>query len=757
MIPLLALLLSIQTPATGRITGHIVEARTGQPLAAVLIKVQDSTLQGLSDADGAFAIEGVAPGKRVLVVSAVGYGLLKRDVDVTANDVVDVTITVAEGASTYVENVTVGAPPFRTAEPGVASQQVLGSRDLLTLRGVIADDPFRAVQAMPTVATGDDFNAEFAVRGHGPRYIGVSIDGVDSPLLIHTVRAVRDTGSLALINSDILESATLLSGAYPQRLGQHLGARVDFTTRDPARDRLKARMMLSGTAATTVWEGPLASGDRAGWMIAVRRSYIDWLLHRIDPSIEGTFGFLDGQAKVVFNPTTRNTITAMMIGGRSKLQETDPNRGLNSLDQGLDNTIVGSLRWQFTPTDRLVFTNQAYVARSRYQNRVKDGRARQEGLDDDVTMRSTMQYALTTPGKEGSGHFVDIGAQAQLLRGTRIDRTFLARTTRINQDVDGNWSQQAGWINYRWATASGISIQPGVRLERLGDVECAGCPQILRSVTASPWLLTEWPLGKGSRFLFNVGRFSQTAGFDQIVGAAASGIRPERAQTADAGIVRDIGDRWRVRMNGYYRRDDRALRRESSEARVNANPPYQLIAAASPAWTNALTGDAHGAELTVERRVLNGVSGWISYAYGDARMHDARTGETYAADYDQRHMVNAYATYRSSSQLGLSARFRYGSNFPVSGYFQPRGEDYFIGPAKNEVRLPTYARLDLRADRTFTKSRSRITLFIEVINAMNRRNMGPGDYGFDGATLKTTRLMEKMFPILPSAGVLLEF
>ena len=33
-------------------------------------------------------------------------------------------------------------------------------------------------------------------------------------------------------------------------------------------------------------------------MIAVRRSYIDWLLHRIDPSVQGTFGFLDGQAKL---------------------------------------------------------------------------------------------------------------------------------------------------------------------------------------------------------------------------------------------------------------------------------------------------------------------------------------------------------------------------------------------------------------------------------------------------------------------------
>jgi len=41
---------------------------------------------------------------------------------------------------------------------------VLGSRELLALRGLIADDPFRAVQMLPGVSTGDDFRAEFALR-----------------------------------------------------------------------------------------------------------------------------------------------------------------------------------------------------------------------------------------------------------------------------------------------------------------------------------------------------------------------------------------------------------------------------------------------------------------------------------------------------------------------------------------------------------------------------------------------------------------
>ncbi|MGH9217872.1 MAG: carboxypeptidase-like regulatory domain-containing protein, partial [Vicinamibacterales bacterium] len=186
-------------------TGTIVEARTGAPLAAVLIKIQSTGQQAFSDADGRFEIADVPSGAQTLTISVVGYGLVRRDVTIVAGEAVEVSIPVAEGASTYVEDVAVSASPFRETEPGVASQSVLGSRELLGLRGMIADDPYRSAHMMPGVAASDDFRAEFAVRGHGPSHVGISIDGVDSPLLFHTVRGVDDTGSLGLVNSDILE------------------------------------------------------------------------------------------------------------------------------------------------------------------------------------------------------------------------------------------------------------------------------------------------------------------------------------------------------------------------------------------------------------------------------------------------------------------------------------------------------------------------------------------------------------------------
>jgi CarboxypepD_reg-like domain len=742
---------------TGTITGHVVEARTGAPLVAVLVKVQSTGQQALSGADGQFEIANVPAGPQTLLVSVVGYGLVHRDVSVAPDQSIDVTIPVAEGASGYVEEVTVGASRFRQVESGVSSQQVLGSRDLLALRGVIADDPFRAVQVMPTVATGDDFQAQFAVRGQGPAHIGVALDGVDSPLLFHTVRGVEDTGSLALINSDILDSATLLAGAYPQRLGAHVGARLDFTTRDPARDRLTARMLVSGTAATTVWEGPLGTGSRGGWMVAARKSYIDWLLRKIDPTIEGTFGFSDGQAKVAFSASPHHALQASVVAGRSLLHEQDETPSLNALDEGHNSTVIGTLRWQYTPSARFALTQQAYIVEGRYKNTVTDGRSREEGLDRDITWRANASFAISPPSSDGSGHFLEAGGQSQRQRGERLDRTYTLRGSVTTVDGHGSSTAQSAWLNYRWLPSPSIVIAPGLRVERFGIVD---------EVKTSPWVLAEWRVSSLTKLRASGGMAHQAPTFDQtlrpvagitIPGGTPPPVGAEGAATFDVGVERRIRESWRLSVAGYYRQESDGLRYENADFRVDTGRANRLISPSVPVWANTLTGDARGAEVTIDRRVANGISGWISYAYGDAQMDDARTGETFAADYDQRHMVNAYAIYRTSDRLGMSARFRYGSNFPIQGYFEQVGDRYYIGGEKNTVRLPAYARLDLRADWAFTYRRSRLTLFVEVLNAFNRKNYGPSDWGLDFTNGTVIELLEKGFPFLPSAGVLIEF
>ncbi len=158
----------------------------------------------------------------------------------------------------------------------------------------------------------------------------------------------------------------------------------------------------------------------------------------------------------------------------------------------------------------------------------------------------------------------------------------------------------------------------------------------------------------------------------------------------------------------------------------------------------------------------------VSYTLGKSTVSDesrtltstgnvALAGETYPADFDQRHTVNIYSSYRWSAKMSLSGRFRFGSNFPINGYFEPRGDHWTLSTERNQTRLPEYARLDLRADRAFTYRKRRLTLFVEVINVFNRDNFRARSGILNFATRDVLDITERVFPLLPSAGVLIEF
>ena len=91
------------------------------------------------------------------------------------------------------------------------------------------------------------------------------------------------------------------------------------------------------------------------------------------------------------------------------------------------------------------------------------------------------------------------------------------------------------------------------------------------------------------------------------------------------------------------------------------------------------------------------------------------------------------------------------------GYWEECGENIFVSSTRNELRVPLYARLDVRANRTFNYRSRRLTLFVEVLNALARDNVRATSPGINVRTRQVFDLFETMIPIMPSAGLLLEF
>lgn len=740
-----ALPTQIYAQAPGSVSGHVIDARTGAPLEKVLVLVEDGKQSTQTDSSGTFKIAAISAGPHRLYVSVVGYILVRREVVVLAGENLDVTIPLSEGTGTYTETVTVAGDRFRSADPGVASQQVLGSADIQNLRGVLADDPLRAVQVLPGVASADDLRSEFSVRGSPFTHLNMTVEGFSTPYLLHTVRAIEDqssSGSVAMINSDILEDVTLLSGGYAQRYGDRTGAEIDFRLREGSRERRQARVAVSGTSASIVGEGPIGRTKRGSWLVSARQSYLQLLVERLLDDGNGfNFGFSDTQGKLVFDlsPTQRAEFT--VIAGRSKLEEKREDLDSQDLFTGRNSSAIAIGTWRLTRS-RGVLTTRALASYNQFTNETTEQLPLDNGHDKEAAGRVDGTVTL-------SRHVLaDAGAQAEFVDETRFRQRFsgaLGRYRTIN-DFQGHATRSGGYAQVR-LTAGPVTFIPGARVDHW---------TLTDETTASPWLQGEWQLSKAMTLRGGSGIYRQFPDFEQVIGTLGlPGADAQRADQYDLGFEHRIGSSLRWQATVFDREESGFFRRPAAETRL-INGRVVRGAVTAP-YENQLDGYARGVEFLVQRRSTHGLSGWLAYSYGRTHRTDDLTHESYWSDLDQRHAVNLYLSYRVSDRTNLSAKIRGGTNVPAPGYYEQQGDAYVVSANRNLLRLPTYSRVDLRANRTFNWSRKRLTLFAEVINLFNRDNVRFNPPSVNAATGRVSNLFESLIPIVPSAGILIEF
>jgi len=728
------------------LAGAVIDGRTGAPLEKVLVVVEDTGQSAQTGADGRFAIPGVVAGPHHLYVSVVGYALLRREVTIGPDPSSrDVLLRLSEGTTAYSETVTVTPDAFRATTDAVPSSAILGSADLMNLRGVLADDPLRAVQVLPGVATGDDLRSEFTVRGSDFRHITFTLDGFATPYLLHTVRGVEDrgpTGSVAMINSDVIDEVTLLNGGYPQRYSGHTGSEVDFRLRDGSRERRTLHVAVSGTNAGAVAEGPIGGARRGSWLVSARQSYLDLIVHRITDS-SASFGFTDAQGRVAYDLSPRHRVDLTVLAGRSRFENDPIARDIDDLHAGLNASVVGVAGWRFT-TPRLVLSQRLLAADNRFHNENSDGVELDKGRDRQFAWRGDVTAPLKSSLEIGGGGEVERRDDSRVRRRLAPNRVDLVQL----DDYSGDALLAGAYVSARWKPHPSITIAPGVRADRWTLTEQS---------TTSPWIQTEWRPSRGPTVRASAGRYQQFADFENVLGVSGGvDLQPERAGQYDLGLEQRIGHGLRVTATLYDREEHEMLRRPGLETRLVGTRVVRGSAAAR--YDNRLEGFARGVELMLQRTTSGrGVSGWLSYAYGRNRYHDVVNGESFWGDFDQRHTLNAWASYRHSDRASFVGKLRMGSNFPIPGYYAESDGAYRITDVRNTTRLPLYSRLDLRANRTFNWSRRRLTLFAEVINVLNRDNLRFGPPRVSVITGQTTRPFDTMIPIVPSVGVLIEF
>jgi hypothetical protein len=724
-----------QAPPAIVVSGQVVEVVTGQPLPDLLVELTapNAIVHTARTAhDGRFVLN-VPSGVYTLEVRTGIAALIHRRIEVAGPIVLRLEVR----TGVHQERVEVAAATTRAPDPATRPRSILEPSMLRELRSIATDDPMRVMQTLPGAATGDDFQAEFSVRGSAFRHVGLVIDGTAAQPLLHSVQAVDNPGSIAMVNTDTLARGALLIGPRAARHGHWLGATLEFDVREGARDRTRTGGLVSGTAASMTAEGPLAGG-RGSWLVSFRRSYLDWLIQKLEPGFDSTVGFFDGTAKGTFDLSATQRVEVLVIGGDALYRERDVGAA-NGLERAASGSTLASVAWRRSSAGWITSTRVSFVG-SEFQNLGVSQQQLARGYTQAVTVRADVARAI------GADWLLEGGVLRTREEGNETLREFTTSAGRLrvraSRDFSPRTTLTSGWVQTTRRTGAS-ALSAGLRLSDR-TLSTGGI--------AAPWLLAERSAGR----LTLLAAASAGGQFPGALLAHAEGavIAPERGQSLDLGVRGDLhGIEWS--MTAFGRRESNGLR-VVNEAQVDG-VSGRAVSGVFPEVEGRLTGRTRGVDLILARRSATGLSGWIAYTWAHTRMRDRVTGERFDGDFDQRHTLNAVGQYRWSPRTSLGATIRIGSNMPFVGYFARAADGrMWLSTQRNAERLPTYARLDVRASRSFTAGRSQMTLFVEVINLPGRTNFGQSA-PVVRPSLEVTRFAERLIPRVPSAGLLIAF
>jgi len=684
-----------------------------------------------------------------------------------------------------------------------------------------ADNVFRTLQTLPGIAATNDFDSRLSVRGGSPDENLTVLDGIE----IHN--PYRLFGLTSAFNPELVSGFELHAGAFSALYGDRLSSLLVVENRPGKAERAFAgSTAMSLTDANAVFEGRLPAG-RGSWIVAARRTYYDLVADEITNTDLPSFGDLQGRVDWRLAPDTRLLAFALLSreatdasfeGDRPNEQGdvvTDSQNDVVGLELA---TLLGS-RTRSRTIASFYVNRETIGVDAQFRNELRRSNAPSDEVgyrladvafarDLEVRDLALRQELSLTAGR----HVVDFGFEVHQLRTRTAWRIEGDRnpTEGNGSSVEGGVglpdqldsvvdSTRAGsWLQGRLSLGRDVTIQPGLRVDWSG---------VNRRTTVSPRLGATWTIDRATRLRAGGGLYTQSPGYEKLIqsdyfvdltGELGRSLLHERAWHAVVGIERDLGARLVARVEGYWKSfDDLLVGRLETDAErqarlaqydfpaeLSSSLPTDAIITSYP--ENAARGRSYGFDVFLHNRPAPGakLTGWISYSFGKAERDEY--GRTLPFDYDRRHAATVVGSYRFSPRWELAATLRAFSGFP---WTPPRGlrvsadetEDGRLVPALdaegryvyetdlggvdnlNTVRLPVFARLDLRLSWKPRGDAGRWLFYLDVINATNRDNVGQWEQWLEydpDSPVDQPRISYgsgAAIPFLPSFGVRFRF
>ncbi len=723
--------------------GRVVDARTAQPVPFAHVRVSAGRRETTSGPDGRFAIAGLLAGGLQLRVSAPGY----REFVVRmalGEAPAEFPVALEPEPPRITESVTVTpAPSPDSRDPPGPLARSHDAEEIKNLASVVASDPLRAVQALPGVAANDEFNAGFAARGSGFSAAGLYIDGVRLGAPFHTVRDVNDGYTLTIFNADVLDSVSLMPGAAPARYGDRVGAVLAVRTREGRTDSFHGRASIGAAGAYATLEGPIGRSKKAAWLVSARKSYLDYIIERVDDRPQLALGYYDLTTRATLHPTPTQTIALLGLLGRARYRNTKKAPDAHEMLTAAAGTDLLHLSWQAATSSSLSFAATGFLLRETGDNRDADAFQRYSSEAWSAGLQSEAAWRLGSWRVEG-------GVEARRVNEDVLSRRFdtSLQAPRVLEDY-----HRGGWLSGFFAQATWA--KPGGRLVltgggRLDHLDATGQTVVV------PRASLELGLTATTRLVAAVGGYAQLPSFARLAGENGNPyLQAERSRHLVLAIDQRLARSLRVHVEAYDQRESDVIFNRELEYRVEGG--HLVRPQPGALLLNALDGPSRGIETTIATTGGGRLGGFVSYAWAHARRTDP-SGLRFDSDFDQRHTLTGFLRARASASVVLSTAFRYGSGFPLPGFLRQAADGVFVDSQRNRFGPGSYARWDLRGEKRFVWRRAALELFLEIANVLDRDNVRYNEVSSVDVETGRARIdRDNLMPRLPLFGLSVEF
>ena len=727
------------------VRGKVVNVVGGEPLARVQVTVLETGVQAITASDGTFAIPSVATGNYTLRLNAVGFRLSTIPFSLGSSEVKEFDVMLVPDNFRHIEKVEVKGDIFQGSDSPAIVESNLTSSEMRETSTVLADDPFRSVQALPGVSApgNNDFFAQLTVMGSPYSEVSIYIDGVLVPQPVHGITDLTQGATLSLLTSETVEDVKLLPVAYPEKYGDAVGAALDITTRDGSRTAPIFRVSAGIADSELLGEGQLGPNRRGSWLASARKSYLGYLLRNRLNDTYTDVSFYDGDLKLNYDLTPSQTVSFYGLAGHTKVNLLNPPSTLQPgyFQRGTNDLELGRAGWNWTVNPHLaVEARAAYISSPLKEWDVENT------LLDDFRDREWV----------GGGKVVWAWRTNQVFEGGWTTRRVSQGFTSVAGTGEGFNTIHSGWRNDGYAQQASSFL--GNRLHLVGSVRVDTAsefdihpvsPQLSAALQVSPSNTLQFGVGRYNEFQFPAIRILSTP-------CTLDEANLSTANHFTAGVEHRMGENTRIRAMFFDRQDQHQI------ALIGGCPQFPPTSGFQEWGQNY----SRGVQFVIQSRTANRLSGWVGYTYTHARTNSLFSYEPggpgtpvftflspeYPSLEDQLHTLNAFASYRLSPSVHVSAKFLYGSGFPApSGYLDTtKTPPQLVG--WNATRLGDYQRLDLRAEKDWAFRRWKLALYGEMLNLTDHYNPRYVAFGQNN-----TIVTEQGLPITPTAGVAFEF